>query len=339
MAVDSRSAQAAAPLAELQATVQRLRATIQQLELERARRGRAQRRRVLAAGVGLSLLLHAGLLTYLSTVHRAGPAGPAVQTVSIDFATLSEEQLSDADQLLPDELEATDVPSISDVPEAVTLARLDVAAPSVTLTLSRGESTPGLGGAGSAAGDGSSGPTLGGGGGTSFFGLSSRGSRFAYIVDISASMQQGDRLGRAMDEIERSIGQLPDYSYFYIVLFSSDLVMPPMQQGWLRARRGTVQAISRWLRTIGAAGTTEPLPAFHQVFSLTERPDAIFFLTDGEIPSMTGGDVRSMNDRGRRVLIHTIAFGNDAGQDLLRELARDSGGKYRFVPAGERGVP
>ena len=75
------------------------------------------------------------------------------------------------------------------------------------------------------------------------------------------------------------------------------------------------------------------MPAFERVFALGDRPDVIFFLTDGEIPDAeAAGDlIAKLNSGGRRVVINTIAFGDVRSQKLLRRLARDSGGTYRFV--------
>ena len=71
------------------------------------------------------------------------------------------------------------------------------------------------------------------------------------------------------------------------------------------------------------------------MFSLKVRPDVIFFLTDGEIPDLTAVEIAAMNGRGKRVVINTIAFGDPASQALLKEVAMQSGGVYRFVdPAG-----
>jgi uncharacterized protein YegL len=63
----------------------------------------------------------------------------------------------------------------------------------------------------------------------------------------------------------------------------------------------------------------------------------VFFLTDGEIPQAdeTLARVTQLNSRGRRVVINTIAFGDPASQELLREIARQSGGIYRFVASND----
>jgi hypothetical protein len=35
------------------------------------------------------------------------------------------------------------------------------------------------------------------------------------------------------------------------------------------------------------------------------------------------------------VTIHTIGFGDDGGEPLLREIAANNGGRYRFISAEE----
>ena len=136
-----------------------------------------------------------------------------------------------------------------------------------------------------------------------------------------------------MRELARSVAALPDYAYFYVLLFSSGSIEPPIQRDWMRARRTTVQMFIQWLNQVDPGGATEPVPAFERVFALGDRPDVIFFLTDGEIPDAeAAGDlIAKLNSGGRRVVINTIAFGDVRSQKLLRRLARDSGGTYRFV--------
>ena len=92
------------------------------------------------------------------------------------------------------------------------------------------------------------------------------------------------------------------------------------------------------MQRLGADGGTNPLPAFTRVFGLKERPDVIFFLTDGEITSnsMRPENVAALNNRGLRTVINTIAFGDNSSQDLLMQIAMESGGVYRFVQSGGR---
>ena len=211
-------------------------------------------------------------------------------------------------------------------------ADLAVDATAANLEVSNAGSMPTLGGSGDGSGD----DTLGGGSaGTSFFGVSSRGSRFAYVVDVSGSMGQQRKIHIAMRELARSISALPDYAYFYVVLFSTEAQLPSMQEGWTRARPNTVRKFVRWFGQVEPRGGTNPRPAFERIFALDERPDVIFFMTDGQITNFTADELPSTKSRGKNVVINTIAFGDPASQDLLRAIARQTGGTYRFVSAGD----
>ncbi|MFO0962463.1 MAG: VWA domain-containing protein [Phycisphaerales bacterium] len=196
----------------------------------------------------------------------------------------------------------------------------------------------GIGGAGSGAGGGSGGGLGGGAGGTSFFGVGGTGTRFAFIVDKSGSMG-GGRLEEAKEELRKSVAGLPDYASVYVSFFDS---APPwiFSDKWERVRSSTLQKLARWLRDVGASGGTQPMGAFRQVFALDTRPDVIFFLSDGEIPEESVGEIRRLNSRGKKVVIHAIAFGDEAGSARLRQVAAEADGEFREVkPRGPGARP
>ncbi len=276
-----------------------------------------------------STLLHVLLLVQFGFIYRAPRGTSSAAPASYDFAILAEEQLTSMDDLLLEDTEPVD--ALDDLLEEMdepVVAPVD--APTAQWQPgAESLSSPQTGG-------GLQDDGLGGGSaGTSFFGISSRGRRFAFIVDRSGSMSEQQNIVSKMyiakRELIRSIESLPDYASFHIVFFSSELLQPPMQQGWSRARPTLVRRYTRWLDTVDAQGGTIPRPAFLQVFALSDRPDVIYFLTDGEIPDFTAEDIAELNRHGRPVVINTIAFGNPASQDLLKEIAEQSGGIYRFV--------
>jgi hypothetical protein len=317
----------------LRVRVQELEQTIRRMEIQRDLEMRRRRRNLLFIGVSLSLLVHIGLMTYLNLFRRPVPHGPGSQPVSIEFAVIQEAELTQLEDLQFDDL-------VPEVPlEERDLSQKDLElepaedVSATALDVSAAGAVPAL----TAAGGGEGSTLAGGGAGTSFFGVSSRGTRFAYIVDVSGSMGQQRKIEVAMRELARSIEALPDYAYFYVVLYASDVTLPPGQRDWTRARPSTVSTLIRWLNQIDPRGGTRPVPAFELVFSLEERPDVVFFLTDGEIPQAeeTLARVTQLNSRGRRVVINTIAFGDPASQELLREIARQSGGIYRFVASND----
>jgi hypothetical protein len=177
-----------------------------------------------------------------------------------------------------------------------------------------------------------------GGGGTSFFGVGGRGSRFAYVVDVSGSMGQEGRILTAMAELKRSISALPDYTQFYVVLYDNNAIFPDWDTlNWYRATRANVARMREWLDQQGPRGGTYPINGFRRVFDLPQRPDVIFFLTDGEIPPDTpdlvdqlvsGGKDKNSDD----IVINTIGFSSEAGKEPLIQLAKRNRGVFRFVP-------
>ena len=200
-------------------------------------------------------------------------------------------------------------------------------------------------GIGAIVGPGGSGSGIGigsgrGGGGTSFFGVGGRGTRFAYIVDVSGSMEQENRIYTAIAELKRSIGALPDYAEFYVALYSNGAIIADFQRdnGWLRATRTNIARTRQWLDTQQPRGGTYPLEAIEIIFKLPQPPDVIFFLTDGEIPPETPQHIEEcVARRGREIIVNTIGFSSDAGRTVLSDIARANRGVFRFVPSQVRG--
>jgi len=138
----------------------------------------------------------------------------------------------------------------------------------------------------------------------------------------------------ALAELKRSISALPDYTQFYVVLFSSTAIRPDFElDGWLKATRANKNRMAQWLDLQTSRGGTLPLEAFDIVFKLPQPPDVIFFLTDGEIPGETNYHVDNYTaNMKREVIINTIGFSSEAGKAPLEEMARKHRGVFRFVP-------
>ncbi|TVQ53289.1 MAG: hypothetical protein EA377_08360 [Phycisphaerales bacterium] len=319
-------------LDELRKQVQLLRQTVHRLTVEREMRSRKRRRRLLATGLAVSVFFHLALLVYFAMMSRAGdgPGGPAAD--EYQFALVFDETLTTADTSGLDELdldpseellsELTDASddALADAPAAADLSAEGVGAIET------------LGG----AGDGSAGGTLAGGAGTSYFGIEAEGSRFLYIVDRSGSMMFAQRMEIAMRELRESVESLPDYTSFQVIFFSSNLLEPDFQRGWARATAANIRRYLSWFDRVDPGGGTIPRPAFLLAFEMRPRPDVIFFMTDGIIPDLSAEEINDINQRGDRVVIHTIAFGDQGSEELLRRIARDSGGQYRYIPDGGR---
>lgn len=191
-----------------------------------------------------------------------------------------------------------------------------------------------------------------------FFGIPVRGSRIAFLIDVSGSMKaslaplpQGrgtsardegeaaSRLAWAKHELAGAARELPGDARFTVIPFSgqaarwNDRFVPPTPQ--VRA------ALGQMLDGLAAQGGTNLWAALDAALGLRDArygelvqdgPDEIFVLSDGE-PS--AGEVRDTKailaavqdaNRYRRVRIHAIALGGNAR--FLRELAEGNGGTF-----------
>jgi len=307
--------------------------------------------RATIAGLGISVLVHLVLLVIALVVRidyqfadAGGDGGEPVE-----FAILSESELNEQTAVAVDEVEFAQI-------EAESLVDLDLLS-----ELGSEQSmedlaemmAPELDSGGGSISDmdvatGSSG--AGSGEGASFFGLEASGKRFAYIVDRSGSMNSLIRSGEmsrwelTQIELIRSVRGLGANAEYFVVLFSSNTT--PLFGGseWVKGTRSNKTSTSAAMMSSNANGGTEPEDAFDLVFRLSPKPDAIYFMTDGEFHQGVPGRIAQLN-RKRRVPIHCILLGDPGSaaitqrvEKMLKGIAKASNGRYRHVrDAG--GVP
>src|SRR5262245_53436261 len=281
-------------LPEYPTQAERLQDSLRLMDEHRQRVIDRRRRRLLLIGATLSLLCHSMLMLYLGMVHRGGGGGGGGSSAVYSLAILNEAELEELEDTNFDELAAgpaefdTPAAAIPDLAAAAPDPGVGSAAPSAVPTLgASGDGSGGIPGTGDGSGGGGGLGLGGGGAGTSFFGISSKGSRFAYIVDVSGSMGHDHKIESALRELARSVDSLPDYSHFFVLLFCSNFIEPPAQKGWMRARKAIVRQLITWLNQVDPGGGTEPRSSFLLVFSMDVRPDVIYFLTDGQFNDIT----------------------------------------------------
>lgn len=175
---------------------------------------------------------------------------------------------------------------------------------------------------------------IGDGDGNGFFGITPVGQRFVYVVDCSRSMNhphESDaktRFGRVKLELIKSIGLMNAGQQFFVIFFDDETVpMPALELQF--ATSAAKQHYLRWTATIHADGTdTDPRGALQLALRL--QPDVIYFLSDGSFDARINRYVGSI--RQDRCVIHTFAFGERRGEQVLQDLADHNGGKYHFIP-------
>jgi hypothetical protein len=178
----------------------------------------------------------------------------------------------------------------------------------------------------------------GGGGGSdfaSFVGVRAGGSKFVYVIDCSSSMRP-DRLIKAKAELVQSLKQLKPSQKAYVFFFSqtSYPMFAPydtVETKLLPCSKPNVQRMETWIDNFDMSGGTDPRQSLLDALDLA--PDAIFFLTDGQFAAGIADDVRIKNHTSKRpVSINTICFVDRAGEPLMKQIAAENKGDYRFVP-------
>jgi hypothetical protein len=286
----------------------------------------------------LSLFLHVllGLVATWVTLRSQGPAAigdsPTIELASMEGSTLTE---------LPSMPLPGAETAVQSIAQEQEFKITDLTSPFSEVKEGGGGigEIEGLGGAGSGEGmGGGTGDGLGGAGGEArFFGVEARGSRFAFVVDVSGSMMDPSKIGALQAALIESVEGMLESANFCVILYSTD-ALPLMGERWVRATDDNQSAAKRNIMQISPQGSTNPLPGFEMAFRLLPRPDAVYFMTDGvfskEIEEELPGFIEQKN-RGEdaRIAVHCITFADRGAEKLMRRIARQSGGSYTHVEA------
>jgi hypothetical protein len=279
--------------------------------------------------LGISLMVHVlgGLIAAVLVVGAApgrgeGSGGDA----PVEMAILSQAELTQ----LQDAAMGLSTPSVTDVgvETDIPAAIEEIAGAGEALGGDMGD-VGALAGGGDIGGSGEGLGGSGGGGGGRFFGVEVQGNRFAYIVDISGSMD-GPRLAFLREELNQSIGGLLETSEFVIIQFSDDAKVVGEQKGWQQATTAVKRTMKNEIALLAAMGGTNPLPGFQVASTVRPRPDAIYFMTDGDFADQTADEIVALW-QGAKVPVHTICFGSRDGEDRMKKIARQTRGTYTYV--------
>lgn len=216
-------------------------------------------------------------------------------------------------------------PQVRDPSPSPTITRDDDTALTAALAVKVGA----LKGNGDGAGTGSGG---GANADDGFFRIKPETRSVVYVVDCSGSMNSPHnsvwktRFRRLKAELLRSIGGMGPRQQFYIIFFNDHPIRMPAQT-LQPALPGTKRRFLEWMAKQRAIGNTDPRGALH--YALNLRPDVIYFLTDGAFAFKIRKNLLTIHQN--RVAIHTFAFGSRKGEEVMKKVAAQNGGKYKFV--------
>lgn len=171
---------------------------------------------------------------------------------------------------------------------------------------------------------------------TGIFGVETRGNRFVYVFDRSASMADPDGrpLAAAKRELLRSLDCLGDVQQFYVIFYNDRMQVfsPPGGRGRLQfATEDNRRAASRFVDGVRAGGGTRHAEPLAAAFRLD--PDAVFLLTDADgRDDLTPDEVDRLCRVGGGSRLLVVQFGDDARRSPgLAALAERRGGEYRTL--------
>ncbi|WP_437186577.1 vWA domain-containing protein [Planctomicrobium sp. SH668] len=279
----------------------------------------------------------------------AGGGGGSGGDLSLDLSGVLTGSDADSSETREDEVAAdlTSTAMSSDLPMALAALETSVAslAPVQSASNSSGQQSADSGaGAGSGSGSGGGvgagkgrGYGNGKGEGTGdFFAIDHEGKSAVFVVDASRSMGMPypgpaiNRFNRVKLELLHTITQMTENERFFIIFFNENSHPMPADR-LMEADPVTKHRYLTWMARFPAEGKTDPEVSLMQAVSL--KPDVIYFLTDGDIRFDMILNVTKMNQG--RVPIHTIGFGDDRGEKLMKELAARNQGTYKFIAPEE----
>jgi hypothetical protein len=176
-----------------------------------------------------------------------------------------------------------------------------------------------------------------------FFGVKAVGNTFCYVVDVSPSMKKDNAFAAAKAELVRSLSLLKPKQRFYITFFGSEIERLTLNDGReeeypVYATSENLQKTLNWIERIRVQ--TNGLPpnnALNQAIKM--EPDGIFLLFDGDTTADVAAFLRKVNrsedliSGGEPMVpIHTIGFYTQEFEALMKRIASENNGVYRFVP-------
>lgn len=171
-----------------------------------------------------------------------------------------------------------------------------------------------------------------------FFGVESEAASVAYVVDKSGSMSF--QFPYVQAELARSIADLKPNQQFSVIFFADG--KPYMLE--VKGRKGMTYAVPKakaaakeWIdkQIAGSrSGQSDPRDSLKVAFGL--QPELVYILTDGIFPKETVKLLETVNPR-KRTHVNTIAFKDDTGEKLLKEIAEKNNGIYKFISEEELG--
>ena len=162
-----------------------------------------------------------------------------------------------------------------------------------------------------------------------FFGVQDDAGSYVYVVDVSTSMKERGRYDKARKEVLNSVKALTARQKFCVIFYSSYAfhMLGKRNPTMVEPTTANLRKLEQWMKDFPVGGATQPLDALLKAIQL--NPEVIFFLTDGEFQGTVASSVKTANRKPIR--INTIGFQTTKGEYLMKKIASESGGVYKYV--------
>ena len=163
-----------------------------------------------------------------------------------------------------------------------------------------------------------------------------------FVVDRSGSMLESFDVVRS--NILSPIGRLYDHWGFHVICFGGQPIELEAKK-LVRASHENKVTAAEFIAAVQPQGLSDPIPALERAFEALSRASRkpgkiVYLLTDGDFPDSDKvlAAIRRLNEK-KEVVIFTVQFGRRSpnAETVLKAIAQENGGKYRFVPLGQEG--
>jgi hypothetical protein len=160
-----------------------------------------------------------------------------------------------------------------------------------------------------------------------FMGEGEKAKTTVFVIDVSGSMQTGDRLPRVLSSLTRAIDHLDENQIFAVFLFDTNYYTIHTS-GMIPATTGNKASIKEWLSYRMGGGGTEPMAAMSVAIQL--EPERIVLLTDGEFDPLAAAVITQQNMAKKKpARIDCVGLAEEV--IVLQEIASQNKGVYYQV--------
>jgi beta-lactamase regulating signal transducer with metallopeptidase domain len=162
-----------------------------------------------------------------------------------------------------------------------------------------------------------------------FFGVGRKWPEAAKVVYV---IDRSEKVAWTLDgikvELKRSLNNLADTQEFHVVFCSSSLPAEAPARRLVKATdRNKLKALDFIDETV-VEGSADLSKGLERAFAC--QPEVIYLLSGGAVDSRVADLVKKLNIDGK-VTVHTLGFQDPPGDELLKKIAKDSGGDYKLI--------